>query len=164
MASTTDKTTDKKPGMLGAIVPILVLTLAAAGGGAVIGKQIVSATRAAGEKAATPADASKPAAAATLPARTLKELTPVVTNLADPDGSWIRLQTAIVYDKTDAPAMEALAPKVSEDVLAFVRTLTLEQIQGASGLEALRDDLNERAKVRSDGKVRELLIEMLVVR
>ena len=94
----------------------------------------------------------------------MKELAPVVTNLAAPDGSWIRLQTAIVYDKTDAPAMELVGRKVSEDILTFVRTLTLEQIQGASGLEALRDDLNERAQLRSDGKVRELLIEMLVVR
>ena len=152
--------TDKKPGKLGAIVPILVLTLAAAGGGALIGRQIVTATRAADERAAAPADAAKPAA----PVQALKELAPVVTNLAAPDGAWIRLQTAIVYDKTDAPAMDLLAPKVGEDVLAFVRTLTLEQIQGASGLAALRDDLNERAKLRSDGKVRELLIEMLVVR
>ena len=74
------------------------------------------------------------------------------------------MQTAIVYDKTDAPQMDVIATKIGEDVLAFVRTLTLAQIQGSSGLQALRDDLNERAVVRSDGKVRELLIEMLVVR
>ncbi len=143
-------------------MPVIVLTLAAAGGGALVGRQIVSATRAADDKA--PAEAGKPAAAAAAPARALKELTPVVTNLAAPEGAWIRLQAALVFDKADAPAMDLLAPKVGEDVLAFVRTLTLEQIQGASGLEALRDDLNERARLRSDGKVRELLIEMLVVR
>ena len=154
---------EKKPGVLGALVPVIVLTLAAAGGGALVGRQIVSATRAAEDKALANPDA-KAAAAPAEPARALKELTPVVTNLASPDGAWIRLQTALVFDKTDAPAMDLLAPKVGEDVLAFVRTLTLEQIQGASGLEALRDDLNERARLRSDGKVRELLIETLVVR
>lgn len=155
----------KKGSKLGALVPILVLTLAAGGGGALIGKQIVSATRAGADKPA--ADGAKTAAAIVAPAgseRQMKELAPVVTNLAAPEGSWIRLQTAIVYDKTDAPAMELVGRKVSEDILTFVRTLTLEQIQGASGLEALRDDLNERAQLRSDGKVRELLIEMLVVR
>ena len=89
---------------------------------------------------------------------------PIVTNLAIPEGISIRLQTAIVYDKTDAPQIDVIATKIGEDVLAFVRTLTLAQIQGSSGLQALRDDLNERAVVRSDGKVRELLIEMLVVR
>lgn len=156
----------KKPSKIGALVPILVLTLAAGGGGALIGKQIVAMTRAATDRAAAGPAGAKPAVAAAMPAseRVLKELAPVVTNLAAPDGSWIRLQTAIVYDKNDAPAMELVGRMVGEDILAFVRTLTLEQIQGASGLEALRDDLNERAQLRSDGKVRELLIEMLVVR
>lgn len=156
----------KKGSMFGALVPILVATLAAAGGGVLIGRQIVSATQAAAERAAAgPEAAKKPAAAvAAVPERGLKELLPVVTNLASPQGAWIRLQTAIVYDKNDEPGMEVIGTKVGEDVLAFVRTLSLEQLQGASGLEALRDDLNERAALRSDGKVRELLIEMLVVR
>ncbi len=155
----------KKASKLGALVPILVLTLAAGGGGALIGKQIVAATRAADEKtAAVPEGGAKKAAEAAPPNELMKELMPVVTNLAAPEGSWIRLQTAIVYDKNDAPAVDAISTKVGEDILAYIRTLTLEQIQGASGLEALRDDLNERARLRSDGKVRELLIEMLVVR
>ena len=160
MADDKPKTGSK----LGALVPILVLTLAAGGGGALIGRQIVSATRAVGEKPAPlPGAASaKPVDAA--PSRAMKELAPVLTNLAAPEGAWIRLQTAVVYDKTDGPAVEAMIPKVGEDLLAFVRTLTLDDIQGASGLDALRDDLNERARLRSDGKVRELLIETLVVR
>ncbi len=155
----------KAPSKLGAIMPVLVLTLLAGGGGALIGKQIVSATRAAEDRGTAPPEAAaKPAAAVPGAGRTLKELAPVVTNLQAPEGAWIRLQTAIVYDKTDAAGMDIVATEVGEDILAFVRTLTLEQIQGASGLEALRDDLNERARLRSDGKVRELLIEMLVVR
>ena len=154
----------KKPSKVGALVPILVLTLAAGGGGALIGRQIVSATRAADEKAAAGPDTAKAPAVQAGAGRAMRELAPVVTNLAAPAGAWIRLQTAIVYDRADAAAVDQLAPKVGEDILTFVRTLTLEQIQGASGLEALRDDLNERARLRSDGKVRELLIEMLVVR
>lgn len=155
----------KKASALMALVPILVLTLAAAGGGALIGRQIVVATKAVGEKAPPGPDGTGKKVADVLPStRMMKELTPVVTNLAAPEGSWIRLQTAIVYDKTDAPGMDVLSGRLNEDILAYVRTLTLEQIQGASGLESLRDDLNERAQLRSDGKVRELLIEMLVVR
>jgi len=89
---------------------------------------------------------------------------PVVTNLVSPEGASIRLQTAIVYDRTDAAEMDVIGREVGDDILAFVRTLSLTQLQGASGLQALRDDLNERAALRSGGKVRELLIEMLVVR
>ena len=153
----------KKGSMLGALIPILVLTVAAGGGGALIGTQIVSAAKSAAEKAAHGSDVTKPPTplAST---EALKELVPVVTNLVSPEGTSIRLQTAIVYDKSDAPQIDVIATQIGEDVLAFVRTLTLAQIQGASGLQALRDDLNERAVVRSDGKVRELLIEMLVVR
>ena len=154
----------KKGSMLGALMPILVLTAAAGGGGAFMGTQIVAAAKSAAEKAAGGPDAPKSSAAPLASTEALKELVPVVTNLASPEGTSIRLQTAIVYDKTDAPQIDVIATKSGEDVLAFVRTLTLAQIQGASGLQALRDDLNERAAVRSDGKVRELLIEMLVVR
>lgn len=154
----------RKGSKFGALVPLLALTVAAGGGGALIGRQIVSATRAADERAAAGSAGERKPPSAAIDGRALRELVPVVTNLAAPEGAWIRLQTAIVYDKADAAAMDVVATKVGEDVLAFVRTLTLEQIQGASGLEALRDDLNERAALRSDGKVRELLIEMLVVR
>ena len=154
----------KKGSMLGALLPILVLTAAAGGGGALIGTQIVAAAKSAAEKAAGGPEAPKPPAASLANTEALRELVPVVTNLVSPEGTSIRLQTAIVYDKTDAPQIDVIATKIGEDVLAFVRTLSLAQIQGASGLQALRDDLNERAVVRSDGKVRELLIEMLVVR
>ena len=154
----------KKGSMLGAVIPILVLTVAAGGGGAFMGTQIVAAAKSAAEKATGVPDGPKPSSASLASTEALKELVPVVTNLASPEGTSIRLQTAIVYDKGDAPQIDVIASKIGEDVLTFVRTLTVAQIQGASGLQALRDDLNERAAVRSDGKVRELLIEMLVVR
>ena len=154
----------KKGSMLATLIPILVLTVAAGGGGALIGTQIVAAAKSAAEKAAGGPEALKTPTVPVASVEALKELVPVVTNLMSPEGTSIRLQTAIVYDKTDAPQIDVIATKIGEDVLAFVRTLTLAQIQGASGLQALRDDLNERAVLRSDGKVRELLIEMLVVR
>ena len=47
--------------------------------------------------------------------------------------------------------------------LAYLRTVTLKQLEGPVGLEAIRDDLNERAATRSDGKVREFVIRTLVV-
>ena len=151
----------KKGKILGAVIPVLVLTAAAGGGGALVGHQIASEAR----TAAAGSDASAvKAATRAASTHTLKELVPVVTNLVSPEGASIRLQTAIVYDKTDAAEMDVIGTKVGEDILAFVRTLSLTQLQGASGLQALRDDLNERAALRSDGKVRELLIEMLVVR
>ena len=47
--------------------------------------------------------------------------------------------------------------------MAYLRTLSLSRIQGASGLQHLREDLNERVVLRSKGLVRELIVETLVV-
>lgn len=152
---------DKKSSLLmGIVVPLLALTVVAGGGGALVGRQIVSAIR---------AQASPVVAAAPTPraqeneSSAIKELQPVLTNLQAPEGAWVRLQTAIVYDKSDAPQIDVLSARIGEDVLAFMKTLTVAQLQGASGLQHLREDLNERASLRSDGRVRELVIEMLVV-
>ncbi len=41
--------------------------------------------------------------------------------------------------------------------------MTLKQLEGPIGLQAIREDLNERAAIRSEGKVRELVIRTLVV-
>jgi flagellar FliL protein len=47
--------------------------------------------------------------------------------------------------------------------MAYLRTLALSQIEGAGGLQALREDLAERVRLRSNGRARELVIETLVV-
>ena len=147
---------DSKPSLVkGLILPLLVLTLAAAGGGTLIGMQIVASVRAAHPQKAE--EAPKPSTAA------VKELAPIVVNLAAPDGAIVRLQTAIVYDRATTPEIEVTAARISDDLLAFVKTLSMAQIQGASGLQHLREDLSERAVVRSDGRVREVMIETLVV-
>jgi flagellar FliL protein len=48
-------------------------------------------------------------------------------------------------------------------MVAYVRTITLAQLEGASALEHLREDLNERAALRTDGAVSEVVIQTLVV-
>ena len=90
---------ESKPSLVkGLILPLLVLTLAAAGGGTLIGMQIVASVRAAHPQ--KPEEAAKPTSAA------VKELAPIVVNLASPDGAIVRLQTAIVYDRATTPEIE----------------------------------------------------------
>lgn len=93
----------------------------------------------------------------------LLDLPPIISNLADPPNAWVRLQAAIVYDNKLEPKPEMLAATISEDLLAYLKTVTVAQIGGASGLKHLREDLNERVAIRSDGHVHELVIETLVV-
>lgn len=97
------------------------------------------------------------------PKMKLKELAPIVTNLAAPETSWVRLQAAIVYDGEALPQPDVLVSEVTADIVAFLRTMTFESIEGADGLRRLHEDLSERAAIRSEGKIRELIIQALVV-
>ncbi|NJO33138.1 MAG: flagellar basal body-associated FliL family protein [Rhodospirillales bacterium] len=91
----------------------------------------------------------------------LYALAPIITNLASPERTWIRLEASIVIDgEGDA---KGLAATVTEDTVAYLRTLSLPLIEGASGLLHLREDLNDRARIRSGGKVRDLIIHTLIV-
>lgn len=95
----------------------------------------------------------------------LVELPPIVTNLASPQDMWIRLEASMVFDPktTSHPEAEALRAEITNDVIAYLRTISLAQIQGASGLQSFRQILNERAAIRSNGKVNELVLRTLVV-
>lgn len=91
------------------------------------------------------------------------DLAPVVTNLASPPDIWVRIEGALLFEGKTLPHGEALAGQIAGDLLAFMRTQTLQQIQGVAGLQHLRQDLNERVVTRSEGHVREFIIKSLVV-
>jgi flagellar protein FliL len=91
------------------------------------------------------------------------DLPPIVTNLGSPQDTWIRLEGSIVFDPKALPHPEAVAAQIGDDVLAYLRTVSLRQLEGPIGLENIRQDLNERAATRSGGKVRAFVIRTLVV-
>ncbi|WP_244610410.1 flagellar basal body-associated FliL family protein [Microvirga pakistanensis] len=93
----------------------------------------------------------------------IRKLAPVVTNLAGSETDWVRLEASIVYKGDFELNPELLAAETRQDVLAYLRTVTLAQIQGPSGLLHVREDLNERVKIRSKGAIQELVLESLVV-
>ncbi len=137
------------------------LTLIAAAAGAALGLRLAATTRAEAPKVAEAAagKASAPYAGEA----NLRDLPPIIANLADPPNSWVRLQATVVFDSASTPKPDILAAQIAEDILGFMRTVTLAQIAGASGLQHLREDLNERAAIRSEGRVRELILQTLVV-
>jgi flagellar protein FliL len=93
----------------------------------------------------------------------IQEVPPVITNLSGPAASWVRVQASIVFDHRELKKPEAAAAEIGGDIMGFMRTLTPDQISGASGLQHLREDLNERAAIRSGGLVRELVLQSVVV-
>ena len=94
---------------------------------------------------------------------TVVDLPPIVTNLGAPQDIWVRLEGSIIFDPKTLPHPEAVAGEISDDILAYLRTISLHQLEGPIGLENIRQDLNERAATRSGGQVRALVIKTLVV-
>ncbi|MCO5157673.1 MAG: flagellar basal body-associated FliL family protein [Aquamicrobium sp.] len=86
-------------------------------------------------------------------------LEPVTTNLAGPTETWVRLELALVFaDKPDL----VVAQTVQQDILAYLRTVKFHQVEGPSGFQHLKSDIEERAAIRSEGKVRSVLIRTLL--
>ena len=153
-------TAAKAPGKANLIVTVGALTVLAAVGGGLVGKMIVAKLHA----LPTPSASAEPTKAAHYTSdMTVQELPPMVVNLADPPETRVRLQVAIVFSKKAVETPAVLVAQINDDFVGFMKTLSIGQLQGASGLQALREDLNERAATRSDGKVREVVIETLVV-
>ncbi len=97
------------------------------------------------------------------PSTRLQRLEPLVTNLATPPSTWIRVQATLLLEDEPETDVSVLRKRIEDDFLSFLRTLTLAHLEGGVGLQHLREDLNERAKVRSKGKVREVILESVVI-
>ena len=143
--------------LMSTMVEILLVTLIAAGAG--VGFAML------GPPPASPTQDAKPVNAAVCgpPGVNLLDLPPVVTNIGSPTDTWVRMEASIVFDAKSTPHPEIMAAEIATDELAYLRTIALTQLQGPIGLENIRQDLTDRAVVRSGGKVTELVLRTLVV-
>ena len=154
-------------GKLGLILAFAMLTLIAVGAGAGAGMYFASSleqTFTARQKAATDTEKTRPPVIIKYSGdRVLQKIEPIVTNLASPPDTWIRLEAAIVFANGAIADPKATAAEIRQDILAYCRTLGLDQLQGPSALQHLREDLSERASLRTNGAAKELVIETMVV-
>jgi flagellar FliL protein len=145
------------------VLGFMLLTFLAVGCGAVLASHLLNETRQ--QFAETERESRR--SAGDLPpyvhnAR-LRELEPIVTNLAAPKDKWIRLQSSLILGEGIPEDIDILTSRIEEDIVTYLRTLKLAHIEGPVGLQHLREDLNERARLRSDGAVREVVLESLVI-
>jgi flagellar FliL protein len=89
----------------------------------------------------------------------LVDLAPITTNLAAPADVWVRMEAAVIFD---APQPTEMNEAIHQDILAFLRTVKMHQIEGASGYQHLKADLQERASIRSGGHAKDILIRTLL--
>ncbi len=144
------------------VIAMVVLTGLSMGTGGLFGLQVLSriAKHPPAAKAESPAGDARHGRFSDKVS--LYPLSPIVTNLASPERAWIRIEASLVIDGEGVDT-KALAASVTEDTLAYLRTLSLPLIEGASGFLHLREELNDRVRVRSAGKAREMIMHSLIV-
>ncbi|MDQ0317598.1 flagellar basal body-associated FliL family protein [Amorphus orientalis] len=161
-AEAAPKDGKKKGG--GTIIAVVLLTLLAIGAGGGIGIKVASSVE---EAVTSREEANEPVVQASQLKYSgdmvLLSLDPVIINLAAPSDTWMRLETAIVFPNGALENPQIAAAQIAQDIAAYGRTLSLSQLQGPSALQYLRDDLNERAIVRTGGKVSELVVKTMVL-
>ena len=91
--------------------------------------------------------------------RYAKSLAPILTNLAAPSDVWVRLEVAILVEGS---AEDELTEQIHQDLFAYMRTVKLHHVEGPSGYINLKAELKERAAIRSQGKVKDVLVRTLV--
>jgi flagellar FliL protein len=187
MANTIENSpeeTEEKPSLIATIIPLLLITVLAGGAGfgvsaAFLAPATPTADAAGGEKPgemkedgeAKKEDSQAKAADSgghgedethKMPKMNIviSEMPAITTNLADPTDAWIRLEAALVYEEESD---EQITNDVHQDIVAYVRTLRLYNLRGGSGYQHLVEDLQERARIRSDGRVKRVLIRSLVI-
>ena len=153
----------KKSGLIVTIAVVAVLSLIAGGGGWLVGGLIapkVDVPETAADAAPLGEGDKKEEKAEDKPRENVIALDPITTNLSYPSDNWIRVEVSLVFN--DEPD-DRLADRIHQDILAYLRTVSLQQIEGPRGFQYLRDDLRERVKLRSEGRVNDLLMRTFVI-
>lgn len=158
----------KRSALIMTIAAIAGVTILAGGGGWVLGGMLapqVEKPKAVEEHA----EAAQPAAEGEkdegLPriateANGVIQLEPITTNLAFPSDRWVRLEVALLFkDKPDVK----LAETIHQDIAVYLRTVSLQQIEGPRGFQYLKEDLEERTDMISEGKVARLMFRTFLI-
>ena len=147
----------KGGGIVSLLVAVVLVTTVAGGAGFLAGNAMRKPGG--GDKATAP----KLAAAKTdADGLQVVPLPAIVTNLAGAEGGWIRLEAVVVVEGRK-PIGTDLASRLAQDVTALLRTLSIRQITGSSGFQHLREELLDRMRARSPEKVRDVMIQSLVI-
>ena len=170
MADEEQVAAEKKPSLVITIAVIAVLTLLAGGGGWFVGNMLAPPPAEEVAKAA-PADgegghsAAAEGEAGEIPhisteANGIVLLDPITSNLAYPSDNRVRLEVALMFK--GAPDV-VMAEAIHQDIMAYMRTVSLQQVQGPRGFQYLRDDLQERVDLRSEGRVTNVMFRTFVI-
>ena len=145
-----------------AILPILVVVVIALASGAGYSLMIDRSSR------STTAEQS----AAVAPSKNLPELArevvvalePILVSSEGRKQHWLRLEGAISFKQSPGKdELQLLLKNIAEDMLTYLRSTPLEQFESAVGIEFLRDELFEIARMRSKGRASKFILKAMVI-
>ena len=165
----------KKSGLITTIAAVLVLTLLGGGGGWVVGgmlapkltppktEETAAAPAPKAEEPAKHGEGEKPGDGPpkiSTEANNVIAIEPITANLFYPADSVIRIELALLFK---GPPDVAMAETIHQDVIEYLKTVSLQDIQGPSGFKNLKDDIQERVDLRSEGRVSQVMFRSFVI-
>jgi flagellar FliL protein len=158
----------KKPSPVITAAIVASLSILAGGGGWFVGNMVapapaepeVAATEPAGGEHEAPKGEEGDLPRLATEANGIVALEPFTSNLAYPADNLVRMEISLAFKGQPDPA---LAEEIHQDIMTYMRTVSLQQIQGPRGFQYLRDDLIERVDLRSEGRVTNLMFRTFVI-
>jgi flagellar FliL protein len=89
-------------------------------------------------------------------------LAPILVSIGGKREHFLRVELAVLFNEK-VPERAALLADINTDLVAFLSTLTVEQLDSASGLEFLREDLAEIVQLRTKKRARGVILKSLMV-
>ena len=87
---------------------------------------------------------------------------PVIATIGPDFKTNVRLEFSIIA-ASGTPDEGPLKSEIREDIIAYLKGLTLSDLEGGRSFQLLRDELDDRARTRGRGVVLGMLISGLVV-
>ena len=167
MAKAADKRKDDLPAGATSTADFVKATLAAVviglGGGAAFGYFVTLGGPTSPAKETTEQAEPRTPSAGRFPNDALEiQIPSIIVGLDGEPKTQVRLDLSIIAAHGTVES-GALKNEIREDVIAFLKGLTVADIQGVRGFQNLREQLDDRARIRGRGAVLGLLIGGLIL-
>jgi hypothetical protein len=94
---------------------------------------------------------------------TFVPLEPITVSLMDDQRRRVRVVSIALLPADLLPEKDALVAQLQEDIAAYLRTLSIGDIDSGIGLSYLRDDFEDIIKVRSNNPKARLMIAGIII-
>lgn len=89
-------------------------------------------------------------------------LAPIIVKLVGELNTWLRIELVVIANQDSDLESAGKKEQIANDITAFLRTLSLNQISSPSGYLHLKEDLLDRAKLTTAGNALDVLIVTMV--